>query len=65
MNRTEATIPQHSYVLEVGVIIGGGLSERAFRHGGRIATWRVVMVRTEEREAQAGRTRSLFGAPAS
>jgi hypothetical protein len=32
MNRTESTCPQHSYVLEVGVIIGGVLSVTAFRH---------------------------------
>jgi hypothetical protein len=36
MNRTESTSPQDSYVLEVGVIIGGMLSEPAFRHERRI-----------------------------
>ena len=36
MNRTESTSPQDSYVLEVGVIIGGVLSEPPFRHDRRI-----------------------------
>jgi hypothetical protein len=44
MDRTERTSPQHFYVLEVGVIIGGLLSEPAFRHDRRIVTWRVVIV---------------------
>ena len=48
MNRTESTSPQHSYILEVGVIIGGGLSEPAFRHDCRIVTLGVVIVGTEE-----------------
>ena len=55
MDRTERTKPQHSYVLEVGVIIGGVLSEPAFRHC-RIVTLGVVIVGTEETEAVAGRT---------
>ena len=60
MNRTESTSPQLSYVLEVGVIIGGVLSELAFRHDCRTVTLGVVIVGTErgteERDAHAGIT---------
>ena len=56
MNRTGSTSSQRSYVLEVGVIIGGVLGQPAFRHDCRIVTLGVVIVGTEETEAQAGRT---------
>ena len=56
MNRTGSTSSQRSYVLEVGVIIGGMLGQPAFRHDCRIVTLGVVIVGTEETEAQAGRT---------
>jgi hypothetical protein len=48
MDRTERPSPQHSYVLQVGVIISGVFSERAFRHEWRIVTWRIVVGTEEE-----------------
>ena len=56
MNQTKSTSPQLSYVLEVGVIVSGVLSELAFRHDCRIVTLGVVSVGTEETEPHAGRT---------
>jgi hypothetical protein len=59
MNRTESTCPQLSYVLEVGVIIGGVLRELAFRHDCRIVTLGVVIVGTEETEAHVTAERAI------
>jgi hypothetical protein len=60
MNRTESTSSQHSYVLEVGVIIGGVFSEAAFRHDCRIVTLGVVIVGTEQTGHRGARRKNAL-----
>jgi len=62
MNRTGSTSSQRSYVLEVGVIIGG-LLELIFRHDGRIVAWRIVMVLREQKETHGKRLCSNESGP--